>query len=196
MRPCAFQSRIVVSCVVTSTRLCTCIKSTRFVCNRANERSIDSIPACLPRVQTFVARKTESRIPSFATRLPITSSDRPYMGDESITRAPSFTNSKRTSSSCFSLSGLRSTSNTFQVPRPITGSFSPDDGIARVSIPNNSLFVCAHPTNRQKQTGCAHAKQTRSLASRHLFGMVHLEEDDKHAFVNANREQNNSASFH
>ena len=143
MRPCAFQSRIVASCVVTPTRLCTCIRSMRFVCNRANERSIDSIPGCWPRVQTFVARKTESRTPSLATKSPITSSERPYMGDESITRAPSFTNAERVSSSCLIATDAGSMSNVCQVPSPITGSFSPNDGIARISIADDLLFVCA-----------------------------------------------------
>src|SRR6266700_7883288 len=64
------------------------------------------------------------------------------MGDESITRPPSFTKSERTSSSCRRISDVRSTSNVCHVPRPITGSFSPDEGIARVNIVDDS--VAAH----------------------------------------------------
>src|SRR6266705_538540 len=65
------------------------------------------------------------------------------MGDVSITRPPSFTKNKRTSPSCLRLSGVRSTSNVRHVPKPITGSFSPDEGITRVSIVGDSLFVSA-----------------------------------------------------
>ena len=37
------------------------MRSRRFARRRASERSISSIPACLPVVQTLVARKSESR---------------------------------------------------------------------------------------------------------------------------------------
>src|SRR6184192_139650 len=72
MRPCCFHSRNVTSCVFTSTRLCTCIRSIRFARKSLRERSIDSIPFCFPRVQTFVARKSFSRIPSDDVSSPIT----------------------------------------------------------------------------------------------------------------------------
>src|SRR5437867_10288 len=143
MRPCSFHSRSVARCVWTSTRLCTCIRSIRFARKSAIERSIDLIPLFLPRVHTLVATKSLSRIPSVAVRPPITSSARPYMGDVSITRPPSLTRSDRTPSSCLRVSDVRSTSNVRHVPKPITGSFSSDEGIARISIVDKSLLVCA-----------------------------------------------------
>src|SRR6201997_2171310 len=143
MRPCRFNSCIVASCVFTSTRLCTCIRSIRFVRRSASERSIDSIPLCLPRVQTLVARNSFSRIPSADVSSPITSSARPYMGEESITRPPSFSKTDRTNSSRLRISAVRSTSNALHVPRPITGSFSPEEGMVRVSIADNSICAFA-----------------------------------------------------
>ena len=167
MRPCTFQSRNVARCVPTSTRLCTCIKSIRFVCSRASERSIDSMPDCFPVVQTLVAKKSESRSASLVARSPITSSARPYMGDESITCPPSFTKSENTSSS-----GLRSTSDdptskTCQVPRPSTGIFSPDEGIGRISIANlDSLFSCARDAFTGKSKLVAVAANKRATSRR------------------------------
>src|SRR5437763_4922950 len=73
---------------------------------------------------------------------PIASSARPYIGDESITRPPSFTNIDRTSSSCRQTSEVRSTSNALHVPSPITGSFSPEEGMVRVNIADDSAFAC------------------------------------------------------
>ena len=138
MRPCCFHSRNVTSCVFTATRLCTCIRSIRFARKSLRERSIDSIPFCFPRVQTFVARKSFSRIPSDDVSSPITCSARPYIGDESMTRPPSSTKRERTSSNWLRISAVRSTSKARHVPRPITGSFSPEQGMMRVSIVNES----------------------------------------------------------
>src|SRR5262252_4980420 len=80
-------------------------------------------------------------MPRADVRSPITSSARPYIGDESIVRPPSFTNSDKTSSSCLRISALRSTSNALHVPRPITGSFSPEEGMMRVRIADVSPFA-------------------------------------------------------
>src|SRR5262249_44302293 len=44
-------------------------------------------------------------------------------------------------SSCLRMSGLSSTSNALQVPRPITGVFWPEEGIVRVSIADDSPFA-------------------------------------------------------
>ena len=128
---------MVLRCVVVSTRLCTCNKSIVLVCSNPNERSIELMPASLPRVQTFVARKRESRSPNLPTRSPITCSARPYMGEESITRPVHFTKSRIKGSSIEARAGL--TSKTRHVPKPITGSFSPEPGIARVITPDDSL---------------------------------------------------------
>src|ERR1051326_6808735 len=101
----------------------------RLVWKRDIDRSIDSMPCCLPRVQTLVAKNNLSRRPSLAASVPITCSERPYIGDESMTRPPSFTKSDKTSLSCFSFWGVESTSNTCQEPSPTEGIHSPDDGI-------------------------------------------------------------------
>src|SRR5262249_42259827 len=100
------------------------------------------IPLCFPSVQTLVARNNFSRIPSADVRSPITSSARSYIGEESIIRPPSFTNCDRTSSNCLRISALRSTSNAFHVPRPITGRLSPEQGMLRVSIADDLPFAC------------------------------------------------------
>src|SRR5687768_8867539 len=62
---------------------------------------------------------------------PRTCSARPYMGEESTTRPPSLAKSASTSSSGCRSAAPGPTSNTCHVPRPTTGSFSPDDGMAR-----------------------------------------------------------------
>src|SRR5438094_4903037 len=170
MRPSFFHSRNVGRCVFTSTRLCTCMRSIRFVRRSAIERSIDLIPFSLPRVQTFVARKSLSRIPSVAVRSPITCSARPYIGDESITRPPSFTNRASTSSNCFRLSGARSTSNVRHVPKPITSSFSPEEGIARICIVDDSLAV--HTRDAPKSNPAAPAPIKRVASRRVSFSFT------------------------
>ena len=171
MRPSSFHSRNVARCVFTSTRLCTCMRSIRFVRRSAIERSIDLIPFSLPRVQTFVARKTLSRIPSVAVRSPITCSARPYIGEVSIARPPSLTKSERRASSCRRLSGIRSTSNTRQVPKPIAGSFSSDDGIARINILDDSAFVCPRDA-LTGQNAPAMPTPIRRAASRRVIRLV------------------------
>src|SRR4030095_15620469 len=183
MRPCAFHSRKVSSSVWTSTRLWTCIRSIRFARRSAIERSIDLIPLSSPRVQTFVARKILSWIPSAVVNSPITSSARPYIGDVSITRPPSFTKSERTSPSCLRLSDVRSTSNACQVPRPVTGSFSPLEGIARVNIAGDSARLL--PIGKRNPAPVA---PINLVASRRVIRFI-LDRDDKPAFVIANYEQ-------
>src|SRR5437899_5148256 len=142
----------------------------RFVRSRANERSIELIPLSLPCVHTFVARKSLSRIPSAAVRSPITSSARPYIGDVSTTRPPSFTNRASSSSNCFRLSGVRSTSNVRHVPKPITGSFSPEEGIARISIVDDSFAV--HTRDAPKSNPAAPAPIKRVASRRVSFSFT------------------------
>src|SRR5436190_3145776 len=143
MRPFVFHSRSEDICVSTSTKLWTCIRSIRLVRKRSIERSIIWIPASLPAVQTLVAIKSESRKCNLAASSPMTPSAGPYIGEESITRPPRLTNRDITSSSCLLFSGVRLTSNTFQVPSPMTGSFSPEEGIARASILDDWVAACA-----------------------------------------------------
>jgi hypothetical protein len=65
---------------------------------------------------------------------PTTDSELPYIGDESITFPPRFTNSRNTSSSGARSEAERPTSNVCQVPRPMTGRSSPEEGMRRVSM--------------------------------------------------------------
>src|SRR5262249_4354717 len=96
---------------------------------------------------------------------------RPYIGDVSITRPPSFTKSDRTSPSCLRLSAVRSTSNACQVPRPITGSFSPDEGIARVSTVDDSVFASTRDARTGNNNPAAPAP-IRQVASRRVILVV------------------------
>ena len=162
---------MVRSCVSASTRLWTCIKSIVLVCRRANERCIESIPACWPRVQTLVARKSESRSLSLVRRSPMTCSARPYMGEESMTRPPSFTKALRTSAS--GADCARSTSKVCHVPNPMTGSFSPDEGIERISIVADSFLLCA-PTAPIGQRQLAAIPPIKRAASRRVISRVML----------------------
>ena len=172
MRPCCFQSRSVARCISTSSRLWTCIRSIRSARSRAIERFIDSIPACLPCVQTLVAKKSFSRIPSAAVRSPITCSARPYIGDVSITRPPSFTNKASTSSNCRRLSDARSTSNVRHVPNPIADSFSSDEGIARINIADDSFAACARAAPLGRSKPPAPAVINRAASRRVRFSLI------------------------
>ena len=69
---------------------------------------------------------------SCSARPPITDSDDPYIGDESITRPPAARKSRITGSSVERDAGESPTSNVIHVPSPITGTRSPVDGIGRV----------------------------------------------------------------
>src|SRR5437764_9370085 len=146
----------------------------RLVRSTDIECSLDSIPASLPGVQTLVAGKSLSRSPSLLARVPTTSSARPYIGEESITLPLSLTKSESPSPSSFSLSGFRSTSKTFQVPSPMTVSFSPEDGITRVSIDNDSVG----PNKRDPPIGKTKAPllaPTNLLALRRVNRFILLE---------------------
>src|SRR5438132_539940 len=134
MRPASFQSRRVRRWVRQSSRLWICIRSRRLRRRRRSDCSIWATPASRPVVQTLVARKSASRIPSSAPRSPTTPSAAPYIGDESITRPPSSKKRCRTS-----LSGSRGaadapTSKVRDVPRPTAGIVSPPCGMGRRRI--------------------------------------------------------------
>jgi hypothetical protein len=62
------------------------------------------------------------------------------MGEESTTRPPSLTKCSSTGASADDSAG--STSKVCQVPNPITGSFSPDEGMGRINILNASPPDC------------------------------------------------------
>src|SRR5688572_30919981 len=103
------------------------------------------MPASRPLVQTLVAMKSLSRRPSSAASSPTTLSARPYIGEESTMRPPSSTNRCSTWRS-----GARAapaaTSKVCQVPSPITGTVSLDDGIARrIGRPRAPLAPPAAP---------------------------------------------------
>src|SRR5437867_9177935 len=107
------------------------------------ERTLHRFSARFLTACPNLCRKEELWLrPSFVVSSPITSSARPYMGEESISRPPRSLNRRSTSASCAACrwSAVRkSTSNVFQVPSPITGNCSLEDGIARVSIDNDSV---------------------------------------------------------
>jgi hypothetical protein len=69
------------------------------------------------------------------------------------------------------LSDVRSTSNACQVPKPITGSFSPDEGIARVSIADDSAFACARDARTGKHNPAA-LTPIKRVASRRVIWVV------------------------
>src|SRR2546426_9520334 len=82
----------------------------------------------------FILSTSASRTPSSAPRSPTTPSAAPYIGDESITRPPSWKKRCRTS-----LSGSRGaadapTSKVRHVPRPTAGIVSPPCGMGRRRI--------------------------------------------------------------
>src|SRR5262249_41440989 len=79
----------------------------------------------------LVAMKSFRRSASLAAMSPTTSSDCPYMGDESMRRPPSSTNAPSTSSSGVRSAEVDPTSKVCQVPRPTTGIVSPVEGTGR-----------------------------------------------------------------
>ena len=156
--------------------ICTCIKSTRVRCNRRIDSSICSTPACRPDVHTFVATKRLSCSRSRTDNSPNTSSDRPYIGEESTSRPPNPANAASTSSSGARSASAAPTSNVCHVPSPITGTASPDDGIARVRI-----FPAAFPSAPPKPgTAPAAANATeptpsnRNESRRLINGLLHV----------------------
>jgi hypothetical protein len=67
-----------------------------------------------------------------ASSAPITSSEVPYMGDESTRRPPAAKNARRMSPRTRRAAlSAPPTSNVIQVPSPTTGIFSPVEGTAR-----------------------------------------------------------------
>src|SRR6266498_2108635 len=63
----------------------------------------------------------------------MTACDEPYIGEESIRRPPSRKKAPMTAAHSSRSSGSSPTLNVTQLPRPITGTFSPLDGIGLVT---------------------------------------------------------------
>src|SRR5688572_19895418 len=101
---------------------------------RRMDSSICRMPPCRPLVQTFVATKSLPSSFSSVARSPTTFSDRPYMGEESITVPPNRTNSRNTSRKGARSDCADPTSKVCQVPSPMTGSDSPVREIGLVNI--------------------------------------------------------------
>src|SRR5262245_53174387 len=132
MRPAAFHSLSVRRCVRQSRRLWIWIRSSRCARIRLSDCSICATPASRPLVQTFVARKSLSVIPSSAARSPTTDSAAPYIGDESTTRPPNSTRLFSTSLSGARSAGESPTSKTRHVPSPTIGIASLLDRMGRL----------------------------------------------------------------
>src|SRR5688572_4653828 len=101
---------------------------------RRMDSSICRMPAWRPLVQTLVAIKSLPSSFNSVARSPTTLSDRPYMGEESITVPPNRTNSRKTSRKGARSDCADPTSKVCQVPRPMTGSDSPVREIGLVNI--------------------------------------------------------------
>ena len=63
---------------------------------------------------------------------PITSCEEPYIGEESIRRPPSWKKARMTSAHESRPAASSPTLNVIQLPSPMSGSFSPVEGIGRV----------------------------------------------------------------
>src|SRR3569832_1469548 len=139
---------------------------------RRIERSICSMPARRPLVQTFVATKALSRAPPEESNVPTTSSALPYIGELSTTWPPALNNASSTLPRCAIAEASRPTSNPSHVPQPTTGSAWPLEGIVRVCMPG-SYYSWRHAdsTARVART----PRQEHVLARRlraHLAGSV------------------------
>src|SRR5437867_11946694 len=139
------------------------------------ERTLHRFSARFLTACPNLCRKEELWLrPSFVVSSPITSSARPYMGEESISRPPRSLNRRSTSASCAACrwSAVRkSTSNVFQVPSPITGNCSLEDGIARVSIIGDSPPACACAVAIGKSNPAVVPPITRVASRRVIFGL-------------------------
>ncbi len=138
MRPSAFQRRSVFRCASRSTRLCTCMSSTRLCLSSVMERCICSMPfrsaaAPDPGVHTLVAMKV-CPCCSAVSRSPNTASAVEYIGEVSMSVAPAAKNACSASRNGARAASSAPTSNGPEVPRPIAGSISSLDGMRRFSI--------------------------------------------------------------
>src|SRR6266478_9432362 len=127
--PVSFQERRVAKWVRHPTRLWICIRSTRPM--RRMDSRIWATPSSLPLVQTLLARNARFFSPRSSSTSPTVVSERPYIGEESITLPPA-SNSVRTT---WTSAARSEVSKVRQVPIPITGSSSPLRGMGRVRMP-------------------------------------------------------------
>src|SRR5207247_798899 len=72
------------------------------------------------------------------------------------------------------VAGVRSTSNTLHVPRPITGNFSPDDGIERVSIADDSALASIRDAVIGKRAPAMPAPIMRAASRRVISARIAL----------------------
>src|SRR4051794_8573792 len=111
----------------------------------------------------FGRENTRGLRPASATRSPVTSSARPYIGEESIIRPPG-------SVSCFNTArnGCRARSSapaskTCQVPSPITGMASPEDGIGRVIIVSAAMTFLLPASPKHANAEAVRQRSRRSI---------------------------------
>ena len=126
--------RRVGRCSRQSRRLWICSSSSRSARSLRIESAICSTPASRPRVQTLVASQIFGRISSSANRSPSTSSERPYIGEVSITVPPAWVKIRSTSRSGSRSAAPPPTSNVFDEPMPMTGTVSSVPGMRRVTM--------------------------------------------------------------
>src|SRR5688572_22924133 len=126
--------RSVGTCSRQSRRLWIWSSSSRSVRSLRIESAICSAPATRPCVQTLVASQIFGRILSSANRSPSTSSERPYIGEVSITAPPAWVKSRSTSRSGSRSAASPPTSNVFDEPMPMTGTVSSVRGMRRVTM--------------------------------------------------------------
>jgi hypothetical protein len=111
-----------------------CSSSSRSARSRRIDSAICAAPADRPRVQTLVASQNFGRSSSSAIRSPSTCSERPYIGEVSITEPPAPAKSCSTSRSGARCPGSLPTSKVFDDPMPMTGRASSLPGILRVTM--------------------------------------------------------------
>src|SRR5688572_13239539 len=102
--------------------------------HRLRDSSICAGPRAPEGIQTLSAEKTCFGRPSLPRPYPITSCEEPYMGDVSISRPPSRKNARITSAHELRAATSSPTLNVIELPSPTSGSRSPVDGTARVTI--------------------------------------------------------------
>src|SRR6516164_7816744 len=110
------------------------MRSNRSTPHSSREASICCTPNALNTVHTLVAENNRPFLLTCLRQYPITASEEPYMGEESIRVPPRSKNvctTRAQSERC--LSSLP-TLKVSHVPRPMAGIFSPVEGIARVRM--------------------------------------------------------------
>src|SRR2546426_8758353 len=115
-------------------RLWTSSRSKRGTPQCRRDSSIWDGPRPPEEIQTLSAEKSCDGWPSLLRPYPITSCEEPYIGEESMTRPPSWKKAPMTSAQESRAETSSPTLNVIQLPRPTSGSRSPVEGIARVRI--------------------------------------------------------------